>query len=130
MVLAPEDGPIDLKLLGGLLSTQIIELGYVTLRPGQDAFSPGFPAAAIADAVEQFRVAVSDGGEAQARRALAWLLNLPDDRLSELTLTLKMAFPVRDIAQRRRFLELLWKETFADWKVEDFEPDSYELKLS
>jgi hypothetical protein len=47
-----------------------------------------------------------------------------------VTHQLRMSFPTADLTQRRQFLELLWKETFADWKVEAFDPDGYELKLS
>lgn len=128
MLLSSDDGPIDLKLLGSLLSTQIIELGYATPPRGETMFSPGGPVEAVRDAVEQFRMVVeSDVDANQARRALAWLLNLPDDRLLATTSELRMAFPVADVRQRRQFLELLWIETFAGWTVDGFDPDGYEF---
>jgi hypothetical protein len=132
MVLVPEDGPINLKLLGEMLSGQLILLQYVDLKPNQTVFSPGKPAEAVAEAVEQFRgLASADAGyDAELRRALGWLLNLPDPQLGAMTTRLDMSFPTGDIVQKRQFLELLWRETFADWKVEAFDPDGYELKLS
>lgn len=112
-----------------LLDTDLVDLGNVSLKAGEDAFSPGAPADAVTDAVEQFRTVVyADGWDIEARRALGWLLNLPDDRLLEVTQRLRMAFPNNDVVQKRRFLDLLWKETFADWRVEGFDPDGFALK--
>jgi hypothetical protein len=131
MLLVPEDGPINLSLLSTVLSDQLVELRYVVLGPEQTAFSPGKPAEAMAEAAERFQglVCADNGWEGELRRALGWLLNLPDERLGPMTHQLRMSFPTADIAQRRQYLELLWKETFAHWRVQDFDPEGYELKL-
>lgn len=130
MLLVSEDGPIHLRLLSDTLDHQLTDLKTVVLKPGEDAFSPGAPAEAIARAVEDFRQAVvaDEGYEGQLRRALGWLLNLDDARLGPITQQLKMSFPEADVGRRRRFLEMLWRETFADWKVDGFDPDQYELR--
>lgn len=127
MFLSPSDGPIDLKMLGSLLSTQLIELGYAS----PPLFGPTGPSPAVRDAIEHVRLVVeSDGYTNEARRALAWLLNLPDKRLIDTTVELGMEIPTSDVRDRRRFLELLWKETFAEWKVDGFDPDAFEIVRS
>lgn len=128
MVLTRDDGPIDLKLLGEMLSDQLVELGYLSLRPGETPFSPGEPARVLGEAVERFaELAVLDEGyEARLRRALTYVLNLGDAELDVAAARMRIAFPSPDVALRRRFLELLWVRTFADWRVAGFDASAYE----
>jgi hypothetical protein len=124
MLLSPHSGPIDLKILANLLSTQLVELGYSS----PPLFGAAGPSAAVIDAVEHVRrVIEKDCDVNEARRALAWLLNLPDDHLLDVTVELGMEIPTPDASERRRFLELLWRETFAEWKVQGFDPNAYEI---
>lgn len=82
-------------------------------------------------AVEDFATWVSDNWdrEAAVRHALAWLLNLDDDRFAAEISSLEIHFPLHgDYGVLRRFMERLWAGTFADWRIPAFDPDAYELK--
>jgi hypothetical protein len=82
-------------------------------------------------AVEDFATWVSDNWdrEAAVRHALAWLLNLDDERFAAEISALEIHFPLHgDYGVLRRFLERLWDGTFADWRIPQFDPDAYELK--
>jgi hypothetical protein len=129
MNLLPEDGPVDLYLLAGALSNQLIELNYLRIPDGRSPFEPPH-AAALEEAAQAFHdyAGLDEGFEGPLRRALAWVLNLPDDRLLAVTRRMEMAFPNADAADRRRFLELLWRRAFADWRVEGFDADAFTLK--
>lgn len=130
MVLTTDDGPIDLKLLGEMLSDQLVELGYLSLRPGETPFSPGEPLRVLEEAVERFTelAVIDEGYEARLRRALAYVLNLGDDELGAAASRMRISFPSPDVALRRRFLELLWQRTFADFRIANFDPSAFEQR--
>ena len=85
----------------------------------------------IDDAVDDFATWISDRWDLEpaVRYALAWLLNLDDERFAAEISQLEIPFPSRgDHAVLRRFFEMLWDGTFADWRIPRFDPDAYELK--
>lgn len=59
---------------------------------------------------------------------MAWVLNLPPERLQHVVRSLRMPFPRLEPTDVRRFLELLWQRAWADWRVKGFEPDEYEVE--
>jgi hypothetical protein len=84
-------------------------------------------------AVEDFATWVSDNfdREPAVRYALAWLLNLDDERFAAETSALEIHFPMHgDFGVLRRFFEMLWDGTFADWRIPRFDPDGYDVKRS
>ena len=85
----------------------------------------------VAEAVEAFSRGVYDRFDVEpaVRYALAWLLNLDEARFTETATRMNISFPVHgDFATLRRFLELLWDGTFADWRVRGFDPDDYKVE--
>lgn len=109
------------KLSAAFLS--FVELSY--LEPGEP-----LPDAERDAAVASFIRYVYDRHDQEQayRDALAWTLNLPEERFAELLPRLKVRFPTqRDPGEIRRFLELLWERTWGDVRVRGFDPDAYEL---
>jgi hypothetical protein len=121
-VILPAARTIELgKLSSAFLS--FVELSY--LEPGEP-----LPDAERDAAVASFIRYVYDRHDQEQayRDALAWTLNLPEERFAELLPRLKVRFPTqRDPGEIRRFLELLWERTWGDVRVRGFDPDAYEL---
>ena len=126
-MILPRSRAIDLGRLSSAF-TSFVELSYVELGPGESLFD-GVHRGEREQAVSAFAEYVYDRHDEELayRDALAWTLNLPDDRFAELLPRLKVRFPhQRDPAEIRRFLELLWARTWGDWRVPGFDPDSYD----
>lgn len=107
-----------------------ISLSRNRLGPGRSILDPEF-ADQVEEAVEGFARYVSDrfDDEPKVRYALAWLLNLDDERFAATAAALDISFPVYgNFGTVRKFFELLWEGTFADWRVPRFDPDAYQVK--
>lgn len=116
-----DDEPIQVGPLLQQLRTNV-HLMYVDLPAGASPFDDPGGANAIETSVNELLGVVEDSRERENefRRSLAWLLNQSDEALADLLERGSMAFPSRDIADRRRFLEMVWERIFASWR---FEPD-------
>jgi hypothetical protein len=107
-----------------------VSLSRTRLGPGASILDPEFEDK-VEEAVEGFARYVSDrfDEEATIRHALAWLLNLDEERFARTTAALDISFPVNgDFATLHRFFELLWDGSFADWRIPRFDPDEYDVK--
>ena len=107
-----------------------ISLVRAPIKPGGSILDPEF-AEQIDEAVDRFGRWVSDrfDMEPTIRYALAWLLNLDEARFAETVGRMDIHFPVHgDFGTMRKFFELLWDGTFADWRVRRFDPDEYPIK--
>jgi hypothetical protein len=120
----PELTSIDLAAFERACSA-FIELSYLDLPEGGTVFDPQF-ADALEDAVLNFDVWVADrfDEEAAIRVALAYLLNLDEERFRRAVGGLRIHFQ-GDWASLRRLFERLWDQTFAPWRIPDFDPDAY-----
>src|SRR4051812_7109650 len=75
---------------------------------------------AVEEAVDDFATWVADRWDCEpaVRYALAWLLNLDDDRFAAEVSQLQIQFPSSgDYGVLRRFFQMLWDGTFADWRI-------------
>jgi len=120
---------IDLEAFEGA-ALSFVSLIDLPIGEGETALDPRF-SAEIEEAVDRFGRWASDRPESEpaVRNALAWLLNLDPDRFERVVTAMDLSFPVRgDLRVLRRFLELLWDGTFADWRVRGFDPDAYEVR--
>ena len=107
-----------------------ISLSRNRVAPGGSILDPEFEDQ-VEEAVEGFARYVSDrfDTEPAIRYALAWLLNLGEERFAETAGALDISFPVNGNFQTlHRFFELLWDGTFADWRIPRFDPDAYDVK--
>ena len=126
MILDPTD-PIDLSWFFGVQRLSA-ELMYLDLPTGVSAFDHPTALEAIDRAGRDFPEAVADrvDREDEIRRGLCWLLHQPDEVLARIHRTgahLVLASP--SMVDQRRFLELLWGRTFADWRSKPLDPDLY-----
>ena len=128
MILGVE--PIQLSSLRSGLR-MLAELDGVYHARVPDAFSEPRTAQMIAEAVAAFTQWVGDNAEREPeiRRALAYVLNLPDAALVATSSRLMLPLPTRDAGDRRRFLTMLWDDAFASWHVRDFDTAELEVDL-
>lgn len=106
-----------------------VSLVRVPVVPGSSILDPEHENA-VEEAVDGFATWVSDRFdiEPSIRYALAWLLNLDEQRFAATVDRMDISFPVRgDLGTLRGFFELLWDATFADWRVPRFDPDAYRV---
>lgn len=129
MRLDPEDGPIQLGLLEAALCASIVELRYLPAPTYALPFSPEHPPAVLRPFIASFQdvVTADVGWEAEARRGLAFLLNLEDASLLRFARRLDLAYPSGCATEIRCFLRILWHHTFADWRDPDFSESEYRL---
>lgn len=120
--------PIDLAPLLKKLELQV-ELRYLELPAGVSPFDDVQAKQAIEDAVREFGVMVEDlsDQEGEIRRALSWLLHQDDDVLVGVLQRGAMSFPPASAGDQRRYLEWIWDNVFADWRVEGFDPAAFEV---
>ena len=110
--------------------TSFIELNYLDLLENESLFDPE-RADILNQRVQDFIQYVSDNNdrEEEIRRAMAWVLNLPPEQFQKVVYNLRIPFPRFDVGDIRRFLELLWDQTFCNWKIEGFKASDYEIKV-
>jgi hypothetical protein len=123
----PELTTIDLAAFERACSA-FIELSYLEVPEGGSVFDPQF-ADELEDAVLNFDVWVADrfDEEPVIRVALAYLLNLDQERFARTVDGLHIHFR-GDRAALRRLFERLWDQTFAPWRIPNFDPDSYVVR--
>lgn len=126
MILTHE--PIDVSIILGALE-QFAEFSSLQLPPGASIFETEKGRTLIEDGTIVFADFVLDAPDQEntIRRALSWLLNQTDEVLADMLRRGHMPFPTQDINQRRRYLEMLWNRTFSSWRVDGFDPKSYEV---
>ncbi len=72
-------------------------------------------------------VATLEDGSGAIRRALAWLLNQPDQPFAAAAA--RIGLPVAaGVPAARRLAEGLWTAAFQHWEVPDFDPDAYRVR--
>jgi hypothetical protein len=128
MQLSPAD-PIRLDALRHALLS-FVDLQYLRLGPEESLFDPA-ATGGREEAVEHFLTYLRDEDASQGekvRRALAWVLNLPDAEFEATVRRLKIPVPRFDPADIRRLLELLWQRAWGGpWQVPGFDPAAYRL---
>lgn len=128
-MLIPRSTPIDLEALAYACNS-FISLSYVPVEPGGSILDPAFEDEVLY-AIEGFADWVYDrhDQEPAIRYALAWLLNLDDLRFARAYAAMKVSFaPHSELPTIRKFFELLWGGTFADWRDPRFDPDAHQVK--
>jgi hypothetical protein len=119
-------GKIDLSfVLNGL--RHLVEVG--DLPYGQSPFDSEEGLSTMKEGLAIFNDYVQDNEDREdmIRRGLCWLLNQDDETLIEYLLKGRMPFPNKDAEQHRRYLEMIWENTFASWRVENFDSDEYDV---
>ncbi|HEY9607019.1 MAG TPA: hypothetical protein V6C85_35755 [Allocoleopsis sp.] len=123
------ESPIYLEYLDSAW-TSFIELKYLDLSENESLFDAKHTNA-LNQAVHDFIQHVSDNNdrEEEIRRAMAWVLNLSPAQFESVVRNLRIPFPRFNIDDIRRFLELLWEQTWCNWKIEGFEATDYEIEV-
>ena len=103
-----------------------IELSYLE---AESIFEPK-NAETLEEAIQSFINHLSDyeDREAEIRKAMCWVLNLPPEKFEDVVYKLKIPFPRFDRDEIHRYLELLWERAFSNWKVKEFDLDEYEIQ--
>lgn len=106
-------------------------LSFVELRylEAESIFEPK-NTDALEEAIQDFINHLRDyeDREAEIRKAMCWVLNLPPEKFKDVVYELRIPFPRFDPDEIRRYLELLWERAFSNWKVEEFDIDEYEIQ--
>lgn len=128
------DTTIDIEALFGALRR--FDRLHITHDLGADE-------SLLDDGLEHERASTIDGfvdalacrpeDEARVRDALVYVLNLSPERFAALArprVQLRPRGPYQDLSDFRRWLEYIWAQVWADWRVRDFDADDYEIRPS
>lgn len=122
------DQPPDLESLNQLLASGY-HLMSLDLPAGTSVFDSPRGQQAIELSLDSVLNRLYDYSEeeAQIRQALRWMLHQEDESLARLLEQAEMIFPGPNIAERRRYLDLIWDRAFADWRIPEPWREDYDV---